>query len=525
MRHLYDLWQFISQSSELEILQGRLEDAVNDPIHDLFDDSRQVQANSVFIAVSGNQLHGNAFIEKAIIQGARCVITDEKPREEILNQLSPTVAIWLVADLVTVLPNLAAWFYNAPSTQLKLIGITGTNGKTSTAFYTAQLLSHLTHESIAMIGTLGNGLVTYDANQTSNPLKVNLDVSPNTTPDVIVLNRVLAKFVAQGIRYCVMEVSSHGIVLNRIAGIVFNAVALTQVTRDHLDFHETEAAYRQAKQKLFEDYPAAYQVLNLDDALGQELYALNDQPSKKIGYAMQVKADLSLLNLKLNAQGMMFDIASQHSKFATHSALMGRFNAENLACAVGLSLVNGFELSAIIDVLPKLQAVTGRMEKVRSLPSVLVDYAHTPDALQQALLAVRQHMAPVETTGQSDQKLWVVFGCGGNRDKGKRPLMGKVSQNFADAVVLTDDNPRCEASYDILSDILQGFNPSKHPQPLMIPDRQTAIETALAQANPQDIILIAGKGHETYQAFCQEQTYFSDQATVLAWKKKDDMDA
>ena len=525
MRLLYEIWQFISQSTDLIILNGQLEDATHNIIQDLFDDSRQVQDESVFIAVAGNRLHGNAFIEKAIAQGAIGVITDEKPSAELLKQISPAVSIWWVADLVGVLPKLASWFYNAPSTHLKLMGITGTNGKTSTAFYTAQLLSHLTHKPVAMIGTLGNGLVTYDANLASKPLKVDLELSPNTTPDVIVLNRVLAKFVAQGIEYCVMEVSSHGIVLNRIAGLVFNAVALTQVTRDHLDFHQTEAAYRLAKQRLFEDYPAAYQVLNLDDALGQKLYAADTQPSKKLGYSLQVAADLSLLNLKLNAQGMSFDIATEHATFATHAGLMGRFNAENLACALGLSLVNGFELSAIVEALPKLQAVTGRMEKVCSLPSVLVDYAHTPDALQQALGAVRQHMAPVETTGQSDQKLWVVFGCGGNRDKGKRPLMGKVSQNFADAVVLTDDNPRCEASYDILSDILQGFNPTKPPQPLMIPDRQTAIETALAKANPQDIILIAGKGHETYQAFCQEQTYFSDQATVLAWKKKDDMDS
>lgn len=520
MRHLKELQDYFEQGSINISDISDIERSLSTQLCDLYTDSRQVAPGGVFIALAGTQVHGNVFIEKAIALGAVGVLSDQ-PIEAGLVQKYQSIFFWQINKLNQYLPQLASWFYSQPSTRLKLIGVTGTNGKTSTAFYSAQLLSQLTAQSVALMGTLGNGLVTFDAKEGSHSLAVDLTPSANTTSDVVTLNRWLAKFVRLGVNYVVMEVSSHALVLNRIAGLFFNTVALTQVTRDHLDFHGTEQAYRVAKEQLFTKYPAEYRVVNLDDGVGKAIADARADDKTLFGYSVkpQAQAQMNLTQLQFSLQGLSFCLQLGQQAFSVHSGLMGKFNAENLACAISICLVNGFSAAEIAKACKSVQAVAGRMEKIRQHPWVLVDYAHTPDALIQALQAVRQHMSTVETTGQSDQKLWVIFGCGGNRDSGKRPLMGRAAQTCADVVVLTDDNPRCEASYDILNDILQGFDKTHPVQPLLIPDRKMAIESTLAQANPQDIILIAGKGHETYQAFCDEQIYFSDQMTVRGWKK------
>lgn len=479
----------------------------NREITDLVTDSRQVTPGSIFIAIAGTQLHGNAYIDKALALGAAGVLSDQPVGDIKLSQWS-SAFIWQISNLSQKLPRLSQWFYNNPSAQLELIGITGTNGKTSSAFYTAQLLSRLTAQPVGLIGTLGNGCVNVNPD-----LQVNLAPSANTTPDVVSLNRVLAGFVSQGLQRVVMEVSSHGLVLQRIARLVFNSVALTQVTRDHLDFHLTEDAYREAKQSFFTDYPTQHRILNLDDAVG---LACVDQQNV-VGYSLagHPQALIQLKNVQLSLHGLRFQLSAAQQTFEIECGLMGHFNAENLACAISICVANGHGIQAIAQACQTVQPVAGRMETVRQNPWVLVDYAHTPDALDQALKAARQHLPSSPT----ESKLWVVFGCGGNRDQGKRRLMGRVAQTLADAVVLTDDNPRCEASFDILSDILEGFDAEHFVQPQLIPDRKTAIETALEQAAAHDLILIAGKGHEDYQLFCNEQMVFSDQATVREWQK------
>lgn len=514
MHLLNDLKAFLEQQAlTINVLAAAPHNAT---ITNLYTDSRQVTQGSIFIALSNE----NDYIKKALALGAAGILTNQPLDESALSKNS-VAFIWQVAELTQQLPSLAKWFYGEPSTQLKLIGITGTNGKTSTAFYTAQLLSQLTTKPVGIIGTLGNGVVHVSANTTPK-LQIELTPSPNTTPDVINLNRVLSEFVAQGLETVVMEVSSHGLVLQRIAGLIFNSAALTQVTRDHLDFHLTEEAYREAKQLFFTDYFVEHRIINLDDSVGQKIAQLRANDVSCLGYSLNghPQAKIQLKHLQLNHKGLQFELSTAQQIHRVQCGLMGRFNAENLACAISICDANGFDLAAISQACEGVQPVLGRMETVRQKPWVLVDYAHTPDALEQALKAVRQHMSDLQMSGDTAQKLWVVFGCGGNRDQGKRALMGRVAQTYADAVVLTDDNPRCEASYDILNDILGGFDVEHTVQPQLIPDRKTAIEFALAQAHSQDLVLIAGKGHETYQTFCDEQTYFSDQTTAKEWSRQ-----
>lgn len=484
----------------------------------LFINSTEVVPGSVFIALPGARHHGISFLEQALEQGAACVLTSQQPQQDID---SPT-PILFVENLEERVAGLADWFYERPSQKTKIIGITGTNGKTSTAHYLAQLLNQ-TH-SVAVLGTLGNGILG------------ELLPSMNTTLEVVSLNRKLHEFVQLGVDYVVMEVSSHAIALGRIQNIRFEALALTQVTRDHLDFHETEEAYRQTKARLFLDYPAKFRVLNLEDPLGKSLVETLAQSvgEKVFAYALDkvlcqrvqeefLAATCAALSCSAFAKvdfeptGISGQVSMTYcsgsdqvdypnSLLSISSSLIGGFNAENLLCALTVAYGCGLDAESLEKGVKQLTSVSGRMQKVFDHPLILIDYAHTPDALDSALKAVRQHFT------NDEMSLWLVFGCGGDRDKGKRPLMGGVAERLADHIILTDDNPRNEEPEQIVEQIRQGMSPSAKAE--TIHDRAQAIEYAIQHAVPNDVVLIAGKGHENYQEIQGQRFFMSDAVLV-----------
>lgn len=460
---------------------------------DLFTDSRAVTEQSVFIAIAGEQVHGNHFIPQAVLKGAKLILTNQSPQ----GWVSSEEIILVIPELMDKLAQFADWFYDSPSKQLNLMGITGTNGKTSTAFYTAQLLESL-GQPTALMGTLGNGRL----NQ--------LTPSPNTTLEPVSLQRTLAQFVQQGIQNCVMEVSSHAISLGRIKFCQFACVALTQVSRDHLDFHGTLEAYQQVKQTFLQQTHAPVKVLNLEDEIGQKV---NEIVDSAFTYGLKSpEADLYLDKIEYRADGIQACLHYHNQVFSFKTALMGQFNVENIACALGIVLSQTDDIAKVIKAIAQLQAVPGRMQKVIQQPAVIVDYAHTPDGMQAVLQAIKQHQKNNASSHNLGQ-LWVVFGCGGDRDTGKRPLMGEVAEMNADQMILTNDNPRCESAEQIIEDILQGIQ----GQPNIELDRKKAIELALNLAAPEDWIAILGKGHETTQIFCQETQSFDDAKVVQHW--------
>ncbi|WP_024850682.1 UDP-N-acetylmuramoyl-L-alanyl-D-glutamate--2,6-diaminopimelate ligase [Hydrogenovibrio kuenenii] len=517
MKSFQELVDFLAIDLQEHYLPQDNEAILTQALKNLFTNSSEMAQGGVFLALAGTQKHGIEFLDQALEKGAVCVITDKMPAEPVALQ----IPLLMIDDLAQRLAGLADWFYQRPSQKIKVIGITGTNGKTSTAHYIAQIFSQ--SYSVAILGTLGNGV--FGA----------LLPSANTTLEVVSLNRKLYEFVQLGVDYVVMEVSSHAIALGRIQNIRFEALALTQVTRDHLDFHETEEAYRETKARLFLEFPAKFRVLNLSDELGKSLmetlvqsvgekvfgYALNDDLCNQARMNLHPELDASFTcvtfqELTLLPSGMEGEISisnlgednpssTQISQMPFLSNLMGSFNAENLLCAVTVALGCGLDFPAIEDGIKLLSPVSGRMEKVNEHPLILIDYAHTPDALDSALNAVKQHFST------EDMKLWLVFGCGGDRDAGKRPLMGKVAEQLSDQIVITDDNPRNEDPEQIADQIRQGMSSSADVE--IIHDRAQAIEYAIRHAEPQDVVLIAGKGHENYQEI-QGQRYFMSDAVL-----------
>ena len=442
----------------------------------LVTDSRAAQPGSVFVALRGLHTDGHLFINDAIARGARVIVL-ERPAT-----LPDGVRGVVVADSARALSTLADSFYNHPSQALVMIGITGTNGKTTTA----QMVSAILTEAglpAAALGTLGATFGTHHW-----PLK-------NTTPLAHDLHETLAKLRDAGAKAVAMEVSSHALALQRVADVRFRVSALTNITRDHLDFHETFDAYWSAKRSLFDRSDAA--VLNGDDALGRQWATEFEIPV--LTYAMNGPADLCASNLVLRADGSTFEAGGVSYTLP----IPGRFNIANALAAIGIARTLGIDERSCRRGLAGLKQVPGRMEIIAG-PGItaVVDYAHTPDALQNALRTLR------ETTSG---KLCVVFGAGGDRDRGKRPQMGKVAAELADSVIVTSDNPRTEDPNEIAADILAGMGTGRHQ---LIVDRKEAIVRAIADAQPGDVVLIAGKGHEPYQIIGDRVLDFDDRAVA-----------
>ncbi|MCT8608556.1 UDP-N-acetylmuramoyl-L-alanyl-D-glutamate--2,6-diaminopimelate ligase [Glaesserella parasuis] len=472
-------------------------------------DSRQVGQSDLFVALKGHQVDGRQFIEKAIEQGASLVLAEADDDVQAVrfaekfakNHENQTACVLEVPNLPKQLSAIAGAFYGNPSEKLTLVGITGTNGKTTTAQLFAQWRNLLGGKS-AVMGTIGNGLYGQ------------VQEAVNTTGSAIEIQRNLANFVELGADFCAMEVSSHGLAQYRAEALDFDLAIFTNLSRDHLDYHNTMEEYAQVKFRLFGELSSKQQVINADDEIGREWLV-------KLPEAVAVSTDsqfqpqqtrwIKAKAVQFTLQGATIEFESSWGNGELKSRLIGAFNVSNLLTAFAGLLALGYDLQKLVETAPLLNGVCGRMEcliskeNAEESPMVIVDYAHTPDALEKALDAARLHC---------EGELWCVFGCGGDRDTGKRPLMARIAEQLADRVIVTDDNPRTEDPDVIFNDIMKGFRKPKAVQSMHI--RQYAIEQAIAQAEPKDVILIAGKGHEDYQIIGTKKYYFSDQE----WARK-----
>lgn len=463
-------------------------------------DSRLIRPGDAFIALNGSLQHGLLHTAQAILNGAVAVIYDPSGNIDADDYLKASPLSIAVSNLDEKLGFIAARFFDYPSKTLSVIGITGTNGKTTCSQLIAQALP-----DFGVIGTLGWGQ--------ANALKPTL----NTTPDALTLQSMLRCLANEGKKGVAMEVSSHGLQLGRVNEISFTGAVFTNLSRDHLDFHGDMLQYLNAKLQLFKLRPLRFAVINLDDQYCESVFDVVDPNTQCWGFSLQDKEKqgmecLFARNIVHDSLGLTFDVCWQNQLLTVNSTISGAFNVQNLLTVACVLMAMGWSFDRAITRLSSLHAVSGRMEKFggQGKPIVYVDYAHTPDALEQVLKSTQQHQ-----TGQ----LWVIFGCGGNRDKGKRAQMGRIAETHADHVVLTDDNPRNEEPQAIIADILAGCE--RHDLIKQIGDRKTAITTTIRHAHRNDCIVVAGKGHENYQEIGNRKLPFSDQAIVeqalLSW--------
>jgi UDP-N-acetylmuramoyl-L-alanyl-D-glutamate--2,6-diaminopimelate ligase len=454
-------------------------------------DSRRVQRGDAFIAWPGYALDGRQYVSMALEAGAAaCLVEAEGVAAFDFGADAPVAAL---SDLKARTGEIADEFYGRPSESLAVVATTGTNGKTSTAWWTAQALRHL-DKRCGVIGTLGVG----------EP-PAGLQFTGLTTPDPVTVQQTLRRFADQGFAACAIEASSIGVAEQRLSGTRFAVALFTNFTQDHLDYHGSMAAYWEAKRALFAWPGLRAAVVNLDDAKGDELVASLQGPEAWT-YSLRRAARLRAERIGYAAGGLSFDVVEGASRAAVRSALIGEYNVSNLLAVIGGLRALGVPLADAAAACAVLSSVPGRMQRVeasRPGPEVVVDYAHSPDALEKALLALR----PLAT--QRGGRLWAVFGCGGNRDTAKRPLMGAIAQRLADRVVLTSDNPRHEAPAAILAQIRAGLGGGAQTVSV-IEDRCAAIAASVREAAPADVILLAGKGHEDYQEVAGAKQPFSD---------------
>ncbi|MDT4839325.1 UDP-N-acetylmuramoyl-L-alanyl-D-glutamate--2,6-diaminopimelate ligase [compost metagenome] len=454
-------------------------------IRELTLDSRKVRPGDLFLAVPGSQQDGRVHIADAIARGAAAVAYEAEGAPAMTASSAELLAI---KGLAGQLSAIAGRFYGEPSRGLHLVGITGTNGKTSVSQLLAQALD-LLGERCGIVGTLGNGF--YNA----------LTLGRHTTPDPIGVQATLADLKNAGARAVAMEVSSHGLHQGRVTALAFDVAVFTNLSRDHLDYHGSMDAYGDAKAALFAWPGLRCRVLNLDDPFGREL-ARAEHDSRLISYSLEDPAAyLYCRDARFDEQGVRVKLVTPRGEGNVRSALLGRFNLSNLLAVVGALLGMDYPLDEILRVLPQLQGPVGRMQRLGGAeqPLVVVDYAHTPDALEKVLEALRPHVKG---------RLLCLFGCGGERDRGKRPLMAAVVERLADGVLVTDDNPRGEAPEQIFSDIRAGFAAPERVQ--FVHGRGQAIAQLIAAVSPADVLVLAGKGHEDYQEINGVRQPFSD---------------
>ncbi|MHB8622829.1 MAG: UDP-N-acetylmuramoyl-L-alanyl-D-glutamate--2,6-diaminopimelate ligase [Sulfuricaulis sp.] len=479
-----------SQSHQLrQLLEGivRVPGVANREVRGLQVDSRRVQPGDLFLAAPGAVTDGRDFISNAVASGAVAVVY-ETGDGYVLRSLP--VPAFSVVNLRQKIGIIADRFYGTPSRRLIVIGITGTNGKTTCTQLLAQALDR-SPKRCAVIGTLGYGFPGA------------LSASIHTTPDAVTLHRQMSDFLDQDAGYVSMEVSSHALEQGRVNSVAFNVAVFTNLTRDHLDYHGDMTAYGLAKTGLFAMQGLKYAVINYDDAFGRKLIAGVGAQIKTLSYGME-SGDVRAREVRTLPTGLSLCITTPYGETELCSPLIGRFNAYNLLAVLATLLALGVRLEEAVARLTKAQAPAGRAERfggATGAPLVVVDYAHTPDALEKILQALREH---------ARGKLWCVFGCGGDRDRGKRPMMGEVAERLADVVVVTDDNPRHESGDAIIAEILAGMN----TVPQVIRDRRAAIAAAIHGSSEVDIVLIAGKGHEDYQQVGDERIPYSDREVI-----------
>ena len=456
-------------------------------ISEIVFDSRKAVKNSLYIAIKGTLVDGHQYISSAIERGAKAIVCEVLP-----EQKEEGIIYIKVENSSKVLGLLASNFYGNPSEKLTLVGITGTNGKTSVSTLLFDIFKKMGYSSV-LIST-----VEYRIGDEVFP-------STHTTPDIITLNKILSKAVEQGCQYAFMEVSSHGIHQGRIDGLNFRIAGFTNITHDHLDYHKTFLEYLNTKKRFFDELPqTAVAITNIDDKNG--LVMLQNTKAKKKTYAVKTLADYHGKLLELDFNGMLLDFNGK--EFWT--TLTGKFNVYNLLLVFAIARELGFEENEILTTISKLKRVNGRFEVLKSQGGIIfvVDYAHTPDALENILDSINE----IRT---KNERLITIFGCGGDRDREKRPEMGKVATRKSTLAIITSDNPRTEDPAQIIKEIEAGVESQNFSKYITIPDRKEAIKMAIKFAEPKDIVLVAGKGHETYQEINGVRHHFDDKETIL----------
>ena len=451
-------------------------------VTNLTQDSRKISDNTLFFAIKGAKTDGHSFISQVVVEKVKVVVCEVLP-----TTLPQEVTFVKVADTTIAMGKIAANFYGNPSKKLKLVGVTGTNGKTTIATLLYQLFGLLGHK-VGLISTIA---IYIDQQRME---------TKNTTPDVLTLNEVMHSMVEQGVTHCFMEVSSHGVALHRIEGLHFSGGVFTNLTQDHLDFHNTLADYRDTKKKFFDSLSkTAFALTNIDDKNGS--YMLQNTPAKRYTYALKTMADFRLSVLENTFSGMLLRIETQE----VWVSLIGKFNAYNLLAIYATAKLLGVDTLQALLALSRLTPVAGRFQYfvAPDKRTLIVDYAHTPDALENVLETIR-------SIKQAGQQLITLVGCGGNRDKGKRPIMAHIATSLSDKVILTSDNPREEDPEAILQEMEAGIRGENQHKYMTITDRRQAIKVACHLDHPGDIILLAGKGHETYQEVKGVKNHFDD---------------
>ena len=473
-------------------------------------DSRQVAAGTLFVAVRGERFDGHGFVENALAQGAAALLVDED-----FDTSQIAVPVLSAPDTRAILGHLGALFYGHPSRRLDVVGITGTNGKT-TVSYLVEAIAQEAGREVGVIGTI------------NNRWKQRVEPTVNTTPDGLALHRRLREMADDGVDLVIMEISSHGLALGRVDGVAVDVAIFTNLTRDHLDFHKTMEAYRDAKRLLFTRVlPERLEVrgvpgeaiINMDDAEGRALAAIlaTDARLRVTTYAAgdgaspqhdtsSATSQLRATHVQMRIDGTSLTLLSPDGELAIETSLHGEFNVSNILAASGAARALGLADEAIAAGLRNLSGVRGRLQRVdgpEGTPAVFVDYAHTPDALERVLQTLRPMV---------EGKLRVVFGAGGDRDRDKRAPMGRIASELGDHVIITSDNPRSEDPAAIIAQIVEGVAPRDTSNVETIVEREEAIHHAVTNAAPEDVVLIAGKGHETYQEIAGERRHFDDAA-------------
>lgn len=449
--------------------------------------SKKTQPDDLFICLTGEHVDGHEYAEEAVANGAcLCVV------ERRLNLDVPQI---VVSDTTKAIAQISDLFYASPSKKLNLIGVTGTNGKT-TVTHLIQKLFEAENKKCALIGTLGNKMFSDD----------DYHDAKHTTPQAPELQKLFYEIVEKNIPNVVMEVSSHSLAQHRVDYSEFNGAVLTNLTQDHLDFHITMQNYFKAKAKLFENlYAGDFAVINADDSYaGQFLEAIS--PSVSVyTYGIKMPADIQAKNISFDNNGASFTCIVQDKEYKVNLIMNGMFSVYNVLAAITAAFAQGFNIENSIKVLESISGVAGRFEVITTKPTVIVDYAHTPDGLENVLKAARE-ITP------AGGKLICIFGCGGDRDATKRPKMGAIAETLADKVIVTSDNPRSEDPQQIITDILAGLKSVNSV--IVEPDRELAIKEAYKIANVNDVVVVAGKGHEDYQILAHETIHFDDREKV-----------
>lgn len=477
-----NLEELIKKVPILEIIGDR-----NREISEVVSDSRKAVPISLYVAVTGTVVDGHSFIDAAVERGSTVIVCNYLPKN-----INPELTYIKVKDSAKALGHLAANFYGNPSEKLDLIGITGTNGKTSVTTVLFDLFKNLGFKS-ALIST-----VEYRIADKISP-------STHTTPDVLTLNQILAEAVEAGCEYAFMEVSSHGIHQNRTGGLRFKIAGFTNLSHDHLDYHKTFGEYLKTKQSFFDGLTTdAVAITNLDDKNGKIM--LQNTRAIRKSYALKTMADYHGKTIEADFNGMLLNFNGK--EFWT--TLTGKFNVYNLLLAYAIAVESGFHSDDVLKGISVLKRVKGRFETLKSDGGIffVIDYAHTPDALENILDSVNE----IRT---KNERLITVFGCGGERDQAKRPEMGKIATRKSTLTIITSDNPRSENPGEIIKEIEAGVEPQYFSKYTSIPDRREAIKMAIKFAEPKDIILVAGKGHENYQEINGEKTQFDDKETII----------